>query len=145
MISLQLLLRQKIVWLYGSALAIGAFALQWLEHQYAVRLFSTEIYIVLLAMLFTGLGIWIGYTLTRDKSSAGFRQNTAAIRTLGLSERELEVLQLLAQGLSNQEMADALFVSISTIKTHLLHLYQKLDVTRRTQAIRKAKSLQIIA
>lgn len=145
MIKMQTLLRQKNIWLYGSILALGAFALQWLEYQYAVRVFSTEIYIVLLAMLFTGLGIWIGNRLTRSTSTATFQQNATVIRTLGLSDRELEVLNLLAQGLSNQEMADALFVSLSTIKTHLLHLYQKLDVTRRTQAVGKAKSLEIIS
>lgn len=145
MIKMQTLLRQKNIWLYGSTLALGAFALQWLEYQYAVRLFSTEIYIVLLAMLFTGLGIWIGNRLTSSTSTATFQQNATVIRTLGLSDRELEVLNLLAQGLSNQEMADALFVSLSTIKTHLLHLYQKLDVTRRTQAVGKAKSLEIIS
>ena len=73
-----------------------------------------------------------------------FSINTEAIETLKISSRELEVLQLMAKGLSNQEIADALFVSLHTIKTHNANLFEKLDVKRRTQAVEVAKKLQII-
>lgn len=135
---------RRISIVYGAALAVGAFALHWLENQYAVRLFSTEIYIVLLATLSTGMGIWIGARLGNRSPATHFEKNERVIRTLGITAKEIEVLGLLADGGSNQEIANHLFVSTSTIKSHLVHLYQKLDVSRRTQAIRKARSLQII-
>ncbi len=129
---------------YGAALALGAFALRWLENQYAVRLFSTEIYIVIVAAISTGVGIWIG-TRWRDRSPIiAFENNERGIHTLGLTSKELVVLELLAEGDTNREIATRLFVSTNTIKSHLVHLYQKLGVSRRTQAIRKARNLQII-
>ncbi len=134
----------KTTTIYGLALAVGAFALHWLEKQYAVRLFSTEIYIVILATLFTGVGIWIGTRLGSRSPAPIFEKNERVIETLGLTKKELEVLELLAEGGSNPEIAKQLFVSTSTIKTHLVHLYQKLDVSRRIQAIQKARSLRII-
>ena len=124
--------------------AIGAYTLQWLENQYALRLFSTEVYIVLLAILFAGLGIWIGARMTDCTPYPIIEKNERAIDTLGLTPKEVQVLELLAEGDSNQEIANRLFVATSTIKSHLVHLYQKLDVTRRTQAVQKARSLQII-
>lgn len=130
--------------IYGLAMALGAFALHWLENQYALRLFSTEIYMVLLAISFTGVGIWIGARLGDRPHRLDFEKNERVINTLGLTAREIRVLELLAEGDSNREIAKRLFVSTSTIKSHLVHLYQKLDVSRRTQAVQKAKSLQII-
>lgn len=130
--------------LYAIALAAGAFLLQWLENQYALRLFSTEIYILLLVSLFTFLGIWIGRRLSATPDPTSFARNDTVIKTLGLTAKELEVLALLADGGTNQEMARRLHISTSTIKTHLVHLYQKLEVARRTQAISKARSLRII-
>ena len=135
---------RKTTIIYGLALAIGAFALHWLEKQYALRLFSTEIYIVILAILSTGMGLWIGTRLKGQSEDTPFQKNERVIKTLGLTGKECEVLELLADGGSNQEIAKRLFVSTSTIKSHLVHLYQKLDVSRRTQAIQKARSLQII-
>lgn len=130
--------------LYGTGLAAAIFIIQWLEYRHVARLLSTEIYIVLLAVLFTGLGIWIGLRLNKPATPAEFRRNRRVIQTLGLTARELEVLELLARGESNKEIASRLFVSTSTVKTHLVHIYQKLDVLRRTQAVQKAKELQII-
>ncbi len=135
---------KKLSLIYGVALAAGAFVLQWLEQQFALQLYSTEIYIILLAMLFTALGIWVGTRFSHRPADSTFKKNTGLIRSLGISNREYQVLMLLAKGHSNQEIAEQLFVSRSTIKTHLIHLYQKLDVSRRTQAVDKAKSLQII-
>ncbi len=135
---------KKTIVLYSLAIAAAAFALQWLEYQYAVRFFSTEIYIVLIAVAFTILGIWVGNRLTRKGEGAPFEKNTQAIEYLGISDREYEVLELLAKGCSTKEIGKNLHVSPNTIKSHLARLYEKLDVSRRTQAIHKAKSLNII-
>lgn len=135
---------KKVIALYALAMAVAAFALQWLEYQYAVRVFSTEIYIVAIALLFTALGLWVGHRLTRRGRPEEFRRNAEAIDYMGISDREVEVLELLAHGLTNKEIAERLFVSPNTVKTHLANLYGKLDVARRTQAIRKARSLRII-
>ena len=94
--------------------------------------------------MFAGLGIWVGARLNNRTTKPTFEKNEQVIDTLGLTPKELQVLELLAEGDSNQEIANRLFVATSTIKSHLVHLYQKLDVTRRTQAVRKARSLQII-
>ena len=130
--------------IYGIALAAAAFLLQWIEYQTVVRLYATELYVVLVAILFTGLGIWVGYRLTGRGSSGEFEKNTRALEVLGISDREYEVLVLLAGGHTNKEIADRLFVSPNTVKTHLANLYGKLQVSRRTQAIHKAKALRLI-
>ena len=125
-------------------MAAGALLLEWLEVQYLLKQFSTEIYIVILCGLFTGLGIWIGQRLARPARTEPFELNTKALNYLGISERECDVLTLLAAGHSNQEIADRLFVSPNTVKTHLQNLYQKLDVARRGQAVQKARSLSLV-
>ena len=135
----------KTTLLYGAGLALAAFALQWLDYQHTVRLFATELYIILIAIGFTVLGLWVGARLTSGRATSEFTANTAALSALGVSAREHEVLQLLAEGLSNKEIAEKLFVSPNTIKTHVARIYEKLAVSRRTQAVRKAKSLQLIA
>jgi len=134
----------KTIVLYSSVLALSVFALQWFEFHYSVRLFSTQIYIAVIALGFCLLGIWVGHRLTRRESQIEFVRNEQAIRTLGLSERELQVLDYLAQGQSNQEIAKSLHLSTNTIKTHLSHVYQKLEVSRRTQAVQKARNLSIL-
>lgn len=135
---------KKTIAVYGAAMAAGAFLLTWLEYRYTVRLLSTEIYIVVVALLFTALGIWVGTRLTARTTAPAFEKNAKAIEYLGISDREYEVLLLLAEGYSNKEIAKRLFVSPNTVKTHLGRLYSKLEVSRRTQAIHKAKSLQMI-
>lgn len=130
--------------LYGLAIAAGAFALRWLEYRHALGLFRTELYIVIIAVAFTALGAWLGQRLTRRRSVDTFKRNEKALRAIGISDREYDVLVLLARGHSNQEIADRLFVSANTVKTHLAHLYDKLDVSRRTQAIHKSKALRLI-
>jgi DNA-binding CsgD family transcriptional regulator len=81
-----------------------------------------------------------GVALAKDPAAA-----EAALARLGVSQRELEVLQLMAEGLSNQEIAARLFVSLNTVKTHSQRLFEKLDVRRRTQAVETGRKLQIIA
>jgi NarL family two-component system response regulator LiaR len=138
---------KKTILLYGLTLAVLIFVLKYLEYRLLVRDLSTEIYIGIIAFTFTALGIWAGLRLTRKKAiiaNAAFVFNETVLQKLGISKREHEVLELIAQGLSNQEIADKLFVSLNTIKTHTSNLFLKLDVSRRTQAIQKAKQLQLI-
>ena len=141
---MELKLHIRLIVIYGIALAAGALLLEWLEVQYLLKRFSSEIYIVILCGLFTGLGIWIGHGLARPATVEPFELNTKALTYLGISERESDVLALLAAGHSNQEIADRLFVSPNTVKTHLQNLYQKLDVARRGQAVEKARSLHLV-
>ncbi|MFK7885933.1 MAG: response regulator transcription factor [Gammaproteobacteria bacterium] len=135
----------RTIAIYGAAIAAGAFVLQWLEYRHATRFFSTEFYVVVVAMVFTLTGAFVGHRLTRTTRAAKtFERNQAALDTLGLSLREVEVLDLLADGHTNQKIADKLHVSENTIKTHLKNIYAKLDVSRRTQAIKKARDLRLL-
>lgn len=131
--------------LYALLLALAAFALEWLQYQYFLKTYPVEIYIVLIASGFAALGVWVGAKLTKSNHPGPFERNKAAIETLGISKRELEVLECMASGQSNKEMARALNISPNTIKTHVAHVFEKLDVDRRVLAIEKAKSLQLIA
>lgn len=116
-----------------------------------------EIYSGLIALIFMGVGIWLALKLAKPKKETVFVEkeiyitntgdfvlNEKEIEKLSISKRELEVLQLMAEGLSNQEIAERLFVSLNTIKTHSSKVLEKLDVKRRTQAVEKAKRLSII-
>ena len=135
---------KRAILLYSLVIGAVAWLLQWLDYRYSVRAFSTEIYMVLIALGFTALGGWVGHRLTSGRSGSSFEKNARVIETLGISERELEVLELLAEGYSNKEIAKRLFVSPHTVKTHLAHLYGKLEVSRRTEAIHEARRLRII-
>ena len=145
--------------LYGLSLAGLLFLLKWLELRFIIIDHAFEIYIGAIAVLFTLLGIWLALKLARPRVETviiekevrihdphiGFVQNDDQLAKMGLSQRELEVLRLMAEGLSNQEIAGRLFLSPNTIKTHSSRLFEKLDVRRRTQAVDKAKRLQIIS
>src|SRR5687767_2489834 len=131
--------------IYGLALAVLAFALEWLEYRHFVRGIGTELYIVALAILFTILGAWAGARLTARRPREPFRRNEEALRYLGISKRECEVLELLAAGHANKEIARLLGISPNTVKTHVASVLSKLDSTRRTQAIQKARSLEILS
>jgi len=152
------LFKNKIVLFYGTSLAILLFLLKWLELRYIIFDHAFEIYIGAIAVIFTLLGIWLALKLAHPKietivvekeiylkEPGEFKMNEPETDKLGLSKRELEVLQLMAEGLSNQEIAERLFLSLNTIKTHCSRLFEKLDVKRRTQAIEKAKRLFIIS
>jgi DNA-binding CsgD family transcriptional regulator len=104
----------------------------------------TELYILLVALAFVGLGIWAGVRLTPRSPAAAFVRNDAAIRSLGLSPRECEILELLASGQSNKELARTLGISPNTVKTHIARVFEKLDVQKRVSAIEKARWLAII-
>ncbi len=140
---------KKIILIYGASLAVLVFLLKYLEYQFFAKDLALEFYLAVIAMLFTGLGIWAGFRLTRPKvvvvkMAADFVFNERELDRLGISKREHEVLQWMAKGLSNQEIADKLFVSLNTVKTHTSNLFLKLEVSRRTQAIQKAKELSLI-
>ncbi|THU34183.1 DNA-binding response regulator [Niastella caeni] len=142
---------------YGISLAILLFILKWLQFRFVIIDHALEIYIGAIAVIFTALGIWLALKLARPKIETvvvekevyitpanDFATNDEELARLGLSKRELEVLQLIAEGLSNQEIAARLYVSLNTIKTHSSRIFEKLDVKRRTQAIEKAKRLNLI-
>jgi DNA-binding CsgD family transcriptional regulator len=123
--------------------------LKLVEYKYFVRDIPLEFYIGLVAVMFTGLGIWAGLKLTGPKVievpvSGPFVRDDQAVKNLGISKREFEVLELISAGLSNQEIAEKLFVSTSTVKTHVSNVLAKLDASRRTEAIAKAKEMRII-
>ncbi len=140
--------------LYGISLASLLFFLKWIELRFIIINHAFEIYAGIIAVLFTALGIWLALKLNKPKvetkiiekavTVSDFIFNETAMTNLGLSKRELEVLQLMADGLSNQEIAERLFVSLNTIKTHTSNLFEKMDVKRRTQAVEKAKRLSLI-
>lgn len=133
--------------MYGLALAALVGALKYIEYRFLVRDLSQEVYVGVLAIVFTGLGIWAGPRLVRRKVvvvGPEFVLDRQALERLGISKREHEVLELMAKGHSNQEIADKLFVSVNTVKTHLTNLFLKLDVNRRTQAVQKGKELRLI-
>lgn len=152
--------KNKSPLLYGVSMALLIFLLKWLELRLLIIDHAMELYIGFIALIFTGLGIWLALKLTKPKvlretqiiekeiylsSPVVFEPNLKEIEKLGLSKRELEVLELMSRGLSNQEIAEHLFVSLNTIKTHSSNLYVKLDVKRRTQAVEKAKKSGLIA
>jgi two-component system, NarL family, response regulator LiaR len=138
---------KRTVILYGLTLAVFVFALKFLEYRLIIRDLSIEFYIGIVAVIFTGVGIWAGLKLTRKQVvlvGPEFVLNEPELSRLGISKREHEVLGLMAQGLTNQQIADKLFVSLNTIKTHSSNLFLKLEVSRRTQAVQKAKKLRLI-
>ncbi len=144
-------MKWAIILLYGLALGLLLAALQFFQYRLIVMEHAEEWYIGLIALLFTGLGIWAGGKLTRKKPAddspvvtTPFRPKEETLEKLGITPREMEVLELIALGLSNQEIADRLFVSLNTVKTHTSNVFSKLDAQRRTQAIQKAKELGLL-
>ncbi len=135
---------KRTIFLYALALALGALVLSWLEYKYVTRVFTGEIYLVLMAAGFTALGGWAGWRLTRKDPPAPFEVNRAALASLAITSREYETLTALADGLTNKEIARRFDVSPNTVKTQVSSLYEKLEVSRRTQAVQKARELFLI-
>jgi len=163
----------KKVAIYGVLLGLIAVSLRMLEYRLVLMSHSLELYGACLALIFTILGVYAGNRITQRKQvivertvektiektvyvqqpvevlvpmPAPARQapDERLMEKLGISNREYEILQLLAAGCSNQEIADQAFVSISTVKTHISNLFVKLDVSRRTQAVNKARELGLV-
>ncbi len=149
---------KRDVLIYGFTGGILIAVLKWTEYRFLVIEHSVEIYGALIAAIFASLGVWLGLRLTRTKREVVIREVSApppapfpsepAPRftpdekqrdTLGITRRELEVLELMAQGMSNREIAEKLFVSENTVKTHSSRVFDKLGARRRTQAVQLAK------
>jgi DNA-binding CsgD family transcriptional regulator len=148
---------KKIILLYGLVGGLLIAALRLIEYRFLVLGHSLEIYGGIVAFLFASLGMWLGLKLTRTREivvvhevpvpvpvSASFQRNEARRQQLGITPRELEILEAIAAGLSNREIAGKLFVSENTVKTHASRLFDKLSARRRTQAIQLAKEAGLI-
>lgn len=114
--------------------------LEVVHYKTMVRDIQIEVFGGIIGLLFLVFGVWLGAKFFKKSTPEKFDATK-----LGLSNRELEVLELLAQGYSNQEVADVLFVSLNTTKTHISNIYTKLNVKRRTQAVQKARELALIS
>lgn len=128
----------------GLTLAVGAFALAWLEHRQATRMIAPELHVAVIAVLFAGAGLWLGWRLAARRHGPDFQVNEAAVRSLGLTGQEMRVLAALASGRANKEIARALGLSPNTVKTHLSHLFAKLGAGTRTEAVTRARELGLI-
>jgi len=129
-------------------MAVLAIALEYFEYRYFIGQLSQKFYISLIAVLFTVLGTWVGLSIVKHRSSASIQEEkpieTPNLEDLDLNKREYEVLALISEGNTNQEIANKLFIALPTVKTHASNLYSKLDVKNRTQAVSKARSMGII-
>jgi DNA-binding NarL/FixJ family response regulator len=134
----------RIVVPWALVLAAGAFLLQWLQYQYVARVFSPQIYVAIIGTAFATGGVWVGWRLSARPAPAPFARNEAARETLGLTGQEMKVLELLAVGHANKEIARALGLSPNTVKTHTTNLYAKLGVASRTRAVNAARELSLI-
>jgi DNA-binding CsgD family transcriptional regulator len=138
------LLSWRLVVFYGFALAAGALALDWINYQRLARGRTADVYLLLVAAGFLGLGLYAGARLFGRPAPPAEDGNPAAQASLGISGAELKVLRRLAEGLSNKEIAAALHVSPHTVKTHVGRLYEKLGARRRTDAVARARELRLV-
>lgn len=138
---------RKQVILYGLGLGLLILLLKYFEYSYFIKSFSQEVYIGAISIFFTVLGIWAGINWIKRTQSVNTEvlTNEEIQKSLEVSNREKDVLIGMAEGLSNQQIADKLFLSESTIKTHSSNLFTKLDVQRRTQAVQKAREIGLLA
>ena len=146
---------KRDILIYGVSGGALIAALKLIEYRFLIVEHSFEIYGGLIAALFATLGIWLGLKLTRHKETVVVKEVPVAVRgpfqlnqkkldEFGLTPRELEILQLIADGLSNREIAEKLFVSENTVKTHSSRLFDKLSARRRTQAVQIGKAMGLI-
>ena len=141
--------------LYGLVGGVLIAGLKAIEYRWLIVQHSIEIYGGLVALVFAVVGIWLGRRLTRERKTvvvrevlvpapAQFIRDQARLEALGITPRELEILELIAQGLSNREIAERVFVSENTVKTHSSRVFDKLGARRRTQAVQLGKELRLI-
>ena len=156
---------KRHVLIYGLVGGVLVLLLKWIEYRFLVIDHSIEIYGALIAAAFAGLGIWLGLRLTAKRQTVVVREipvpvpapfvpvpfvpvpfvpNETKRGELGLTRRELEILELVAQGLSNREIAGKLFVSENTVKTHCSRAFDKLGARRRTQAVQLGKEFGLL-
>jgi DNA-binding CsgD family transcriptional regulator len=149
----------KHIFLYGIIGGILIAALKWSEYRFLVIDHSIEIYSGLIAAMFATVGIWLGLKLTRKQErivvkevpvmvpvpmAEPFCHNEAKREELAITPREMEILELIAQGMSNREIAEKLFVSENTVKTHSSRVFDKLGAKRRTQAVQLGKEFGLL-
>jgi DNA-binding CsgD family transcriptional regulator len=152
---------KRYVIIFGLVGGILIAILQYTEYRFVIIEHSVELYSALVAILFATFGIWLGLRITRSRetiretvvvrevlvpveAAAAFAPDTARQQTLGITPRELEILTLVARGLSNREIATQLFVSENTVKTHCARAFDKLGAARRTQAVQRGKELGLL-
>jgi DNA-binding CsgD family transcriptional regulator len=146
---------RKHVLLYGLLGGVLIAGLKLIEYRWLVVEYSVEIYAGLVAAVFAALGLWLGRKLTRPRETvvvrevmvpapAEFVRDQRKLESLGITPRELEILELIALGLSNKEIAARAFVSENTVKTHSSRVFDKLGARRRTQAVQLGKALRLI-
>ena len=145
---------RKQVLIFGLAGGVLVTLLQWTEFHFVVLQHSVAIYGVLIAILFAGTGIWLGTRLLAPRErivevavpavSAKVTADDTVRERLGITRRELEILELVARGLSNREIGETLFVSENTVKTHCSRAFDKLGARRRTQAVQRSKELGLL-
>lgn len=147
--------RGRPILLFGLAGGLLAASLRFIEYRFLIVEHSVAIYGGLIALVFAAVGIWLGLTLTKTRevtvvkevrvpAPAAFARNEEQVAALGLTPRELEILDQIAAGKSTREIAQALFVSENTVKTHASRVYDKLGVNRRTQAVQEARRLGLL-
>jgi len=156
--GVQLNTKHKEILIYCISMALLLFLIKWLEAHFIIFDYRLDFFIGAIAIVFTVLGIWLALKLVKpkveiriiekevyiDKPTTQTEISQKEIEKLGISKRELDVLNLMATGLSNEEIAGKLFIGLNTVKTHSSNVFLKLDVKRRTQAVEKAKRLNII-
>jgi ATP/maltotriose-dependent transcriptional regulator MalT len=148
---------RRHVIVFGIAAGALIVVLQAVEYRYLVMERSVELYGALVAIIFAATGIWLGRRLTQPRDrvviqevqvpappSEPFRVDAAKLDELGITPRELEILQLIAEGLSNKEIAERSFISENTVKTHSSRVFDKLGVKRRVQAVQRGRELRLI-
>jgi NarL family two-component system response regulator LiaR len=146
---------KKTILLYGLIGGLLIAGLKLVEYRFLVVQHSLELYGGIVALIFAGLGIWLGLKLTRVRETVVVKEvrvpaqgpfivSTERKEQIGITDRELEILQLIAQGLSNKEIAERLYVSENTVKTHASRVFDKLNAKRRTQAVQLAKEAGLI-
>jgi len=146
---------RRHILLYGLLGGLLIAALQLIQYRWLVVEHSVEIYAGLVAAVFAGVGIWLGQRLTRRtetvvvrevmvEAPSAFVRDEARLASLGITPRELEILELIAAGLSNREIAERVHVSENTVKTHSSRVFDKLGARRRTQAVQLGKELRLI-
>lgn len=144
------------VLLFGVLGGVLVVLLRWIEYRWLVLAHAFEIYGALVAVLFAAVGLWLGARFARRRVPApaappspppavGFVRDEAQVREAGLTPRELQILDLIAEGLSNREIGSRLFVSENTVKTHATRIFDKLGARRRTQAVQQARRRRLVA
>lgn len=148
---------KRYVLIYGLVGGTLITVLQWTKYRFLVIEHSVEIYAALIAAIFAGLGIWLGLKITQKQPTIVVKEVAVPVpvpvpfvpddrrrEDLSITRRELEILELIAQGLSNREIAQKLYVSENTVKTHSSRVFEKLGARRRTQAVQLGKELGLI-